>query len=102
MQRNRELQAECEVRGVETQVDKKNLTREELIRELKRWASLSPEQTQEAPSRESSSTTSAAAARPKVRLDARQFRPAVRARRPRDMEGDFAMIDVGDSMSASD
>ena len=97
-----ELQAECEARGIEIMHGKKNLTREELIRELRRWASLSPKQAQEAPSHEPSTTSSGAGARPKVRPDVRQFKPAGRARRPRAMEGDFEMLGAEDGMTDSD
>ena len=95
-----ELQDECVARGIEThRADKKAFSREELIRDLKKWAARTMAEAEATADGQSSTTSAAAKARPKVRPNVQSFRPAGRGRRQRDEDEDFAMVDVPSSAS---
>ena len=95
-----ELRSECAERGIViTAYD----THEELIRELKKWAAqIAADGKLPGAGAPSSSTSGPADAGVAIRLDAPRFKPVGRPRRRRAVEEDLDVVDLEDSMSASD
>ena len=78
------------------------LIHEELIRELKKWAAQIAADGKLPGAGAPSSPTSGAARAGAIRLDAPSFKPVGRPRRRRAVEEDLDVVDLEDSMSASD